>query len=1442
MFLEARQTESIEEGIDEEVRTLARKLTKLSVNSDGQHPFTSGQGGKLDPRSEDFDYRAWAKAYYNTLKSPDHGSPPRTAGLAFENVWVYGSGADIEYQKTVGNIFLDAVSLVRDLFGSPRQSKVNILHGLEGVLHSGEMLMVLGPPGSGCSTFLRAISGETHGFHLNKDSYLNYEGVRPQELHSHCRGEAIYAAEVDTHIATLPVGDTLYFAARMRAPNNLPQGLTHHQYALQLRDVVMAVFGLSHTIDTRVGNDYIRGVSGGERKRVTIAEATLSGAPLQCWDNSTRGLDSANSIKFCQTLRMQSDIMKATSLVAIYQAPQDAYDLFDKVTVLYEGRQIYYGRTEDAKVYFEELGFSCPERQTTPDFLTSMTSSSERIPKPGYELKVPRSPDEFAEAWRNSYQRQALLNEIEQYKASYHFDGVHKQRFLDSRKADQSPSQRTQSPFTLSFFGQVKLCLWRAVRQFRNDPSVMISSFLMYFFEALIIGSVFYNMQKDTESFFKRGVLLFYVILLNAFSCMLEILGVYATRKVVEKHSRYALYHPSADAVAAVIANLPYKVLNCLFMNTTIYLMSNLRREAGSFFFFLLFTFVINFAMSMFFRLAGSLTKSIEQALAPAAILMLAVVTYTGFAIPKRYMLGWISWVRHINPIAYGFESIMLNEFHGREYSCSQFVPSGPGYDNTAPDQQACVAKGATLGSRIVSGTAFLMDSYDYRNGHKWRNLGIIIAITIGLMLGYLAAIEYISSERSKGEVLVFRRANRRQRFPKKRNHDPENLNDTTPAMNRQEQSNTEAGQQVENHSNVFHWQDVCYDIKIRGEPRRILDHVSGWVKPGTLTALMGVSGAGKTTLLDVLASRVSMGIVTGDMLVNGTLRDDSFQRKTGYVQQQDLHLATSTVREALSLSALLRQPRHIPRQEKLDYVNTVIDLLDMHTYADAVVGVPGEGLNVEQRKRLTIGVELAARPQLLLFLDEPTSGLDSQTSWSISSLMKKLTDNGQAILCTIHQPSAMLFQRFDRLLLLAKGGKTVYFGEIGDGAQTLLNYFMRNGAAPCPAGANPAEYMLNVITGLYNSGSNLNWPEIWNNSPERKAIQDHLQELKQGRSVSSATLNDLTSSGEFAAPFMEQLWQVTKRVFQQYWRDPGYIYAKAVLTVGVAMFVGFSFFKAESTQQGLQNQMFGVFIFLAVALQMITQIIPVFVMQRTLYEARERPSKTYSWKAFMVANIFVELAWNSIMGIFCFLCWYYPIGLWRNAEPTDQVHSRGTLAYLFIWVCMLWSSSLAHLLIAGLETADAASGLATIIFELLLLFCGVVATREALPGFWIFMYRINPLTYLINGLLSTSLANAPMRCASNEYQVFNAPENITCGEYMKPFMSMAGGYLVDEGAETCQYCPVTDTNVFLHHYNAEFDERWRNFGILWGFVVFNIVAALFLYWVMRVPKNRNKD
>lgn len=206
-------------------------------------------------------------------------------------------------------------------------------------------------------------------------------------------------------------------------------------------------------------------------------------------------------------------------------------------------------------------------------------------------------------------------------------------------------------------------------------------------------------------------------------------------------------------------------------------------------------------------------------------------------------------------------------------------------------------------------------------------------------------------------------------------------------------------------------------------------------------------------------------------------------------------------------------------------------------------------GLNVEQRKRLTIGVELAARPQLLLFLDEPTSGLDSQTSWSILNLLEKLTRAGQAILCTIHQPSAILFQRFDRLLFLAAGGKTVYFGPVGKDSGVLIDYFERNGAHKCPPGANPAEYMLEAIGAAPGSHSDIDWFQTWRTSPEYEEVQRELEDMKIERSQLEAPVAaNKTEFNEFAAPFFVQYFETQKRIWEQYWRTPDYIYSKMLL------------------------------------------------------------------------------------------------------------------------------------------------------------------------------------------------------------------------------------------------------------------------------------------------------
>jgi ABC-type multidrug transport system ATPase subunit len=152
-------------------------------------------------------------------------------------------------------------------------------------------------------------------------------------MHKTFRGEIVYQAETDAHFPELTVGQTLLLPALARTPHDRLSGVTRTLYAEHLRDVIMVLIGLSHTMNTRVGNDFVRGVSGGERKRVSIGEVMLGQSPIQCWDNSTRGLDSATALQFVKTLRMSTALTKSTAVVAMYQASQPAYEVSHICTV-----------------------------------------------------------------------------------------------------------------------------------------------------------------------------------------------------------------------------------------------------------------------------------------------------------------------------------------------------------------------------------------------------------------------------------------------------------------------------------------------------------------------------------------------------------------------------------------------------------------------------------------------------------------------------------------------------------------------------------------------------------------------------------------------------------------------------------------------------------------------------------------------------------------------------------------------------------------------------------------------------------------------------------------------------------------------------------------------------------------------------------------------------
>ncbi|CAI7605918.1 unnamed protein product [Penicillium glandicola] len=1392
----------------------------------------AAQDPTLDPQSGKFDLQKWLKVAFNDISRD--GRSGHTSDVIFKQLNVYGSGAALQFQDTVTSTLTSLVRLPQ-IIRESKSPQRRILRDFNGLLKSGELLLVLGRPGAGCSTLLKSMTGELHGLDMAQESVIHYNGIPQSRMVKEFKGELVYNQEVDRHFPHLTVGQTLEFAAATRTPAHRFEGMSRAEYAKYMAQIIMAVFGLSHTYNTRVGDDFIRGVSGGERKRVSIAEMALAHAPIAAWDNSTRGLDSATALKFVEALRLSSDITGSCHAVAAYQASQSIYDVFDKVIVLYEGHQIFFGPARAAKSYFENQGWDCPTRQTTGDFLTSITNPQERQAKPGMENRVPRTPEDFEAAWLKSPEYKQLLNEIAEYEGQnpVGHDVPALADFQERKRGAQAKHTRPKSPFIISVPMQIKLNTVRAYQRLWNDAASTISTVVSNIIMALIIGSVFYGTADATAGFQSKGAVLFFAVLLNALTAMAEINSLYSQRPIVEKQASFAFYHPFTEAIAGVLSDIPVKFALSVVFNIILYFMAGLKQEASNFFLYFLITFVITFVMSAVFRTLAAVTKTISQAMGLAGVMILALVVYTGFVLPVPSMHPWFEWIHYLNPIYYAFEILIANEFHGRDFPCSSYIPS---YADLSGSAFSCSAAGSVAGSTTVSGDRYIELNYSYSYSHVWRNFGILIAFLVGFMAIYFVATELNSATTSTAEALVFRRGHE----PASLRQDHKSGSDVESTQPSKVQPDTDTEDKgmgaIQAQTDTFTWRDVSYDIEIKGEPRRLLDNVSGWVKPGTLTALMGVSGAGKTTLLDVLAHRTSMGVITGDMFVNGRELDQSFQRKTGYVQQQDLHLDTATVRESLRFSAMLRQPASVSVEEKYDYVEDVIKMLKMEEFAEAIVGVPGEGLNVEQRKLLTIGVELAAKPKLLLFLDEPTSGLDSQSSWAICSFLRKLAEHGQAVLCTIHQPSAMLFQQFDQLLFLARGGKTVYFGPVGDNSSTMLEYFESNGARKCADAENPAEYMLGIVNaGQNNKGQD--WFDVWKQSNESKQVQTELERIHKEKENEHPDTDDSSQShSEFAMPFWFQINQVTYRVFQQYWRMPSYVLAKWGLGICSGLFIGFSFYDAKTSLQGMQTIIYSLFMICTIFSSLAQQIMPVFVSQRSLYEGRERPSKSYSWKAFLIANIVVEIPYMIVMGILTYACYFYAV------VGVPDSATQGTVL-LFCIVFFIYASTFTHMVIAGLPDEQTASAVVVLLFAMSLTFCGVMQAPSALPGFWIFMYRASAFTYWVGGMAGTQLHNRQVVCSTSELATFSPPSGQTCGQYLQQYITTAGGQLLNpEATSDCSYCSLTVADQYLSTANIYYSERWRNFGIIWAFIAFNIFMATVMYYLVRVKRWSSAD
>lgn len=1327
----------------------------------------------------------------------------KKVGVIYKDLTVKGIGSTTSFVKTLPDAILGTfgpdlwriisgfVPALRRRSGETR----TLINGFTGCVRDGEMMLVLGRPGAGCSTFLKAIANNREGY-AEVTGDVSYGGIPADKQKKLYRGEVNYNQEDDVHFASLNVWQTFTFALMNKTKKKFQQDVPI------IADALMRMFGISHTKYTLVGDEYTRGVSGGERKRVSIAETLASKSTVICWDNSTRGLDASTALDYARSLRIMTDVSNRTTLVTLYQAGEGIYEQMDKVLVIDQGREIYSGPANEAKQYFIDLGFECPERQTTADFLTAVTDPVERRFRPGFEDRAPKTPEDLERAFRQSAARQKVLEDIsdyEKYLEQSNYEDAKK--FESAVQESKSKRVRKKSPYTVSFPRQVMACTKREFWLLFGDTTTLWTKLFIIISNGLIVGSLFYGQPENTEGTFSRGGALFFSILFLGWLQLTELMKAVSGRAVVARHKDYAFYRPSAVAAARVVADLPVILVQVIIFGVIMYFMTSLTVTAGRFFIYMLFVYITTILLTALYRMFASVSPEIDTAVRFSGIALNLLIIYTGYVIPKPQLLTkyiWFGWIYYINPLSYSFEAVLTNEFSGRTMQCapSQLVPQGPGID---PAYQGCAVAGAAVNGKTVAGETFVETQYNYTRADLWRNFGVVIAWTVLYIIVTVICTELFNFANTGGGALVFKKSKRAKQMVKESPPaDEEKAGDAGDSQSStkkesgmgsssEDERENEALAQISKSDSIFTWRNVEYTVPYLGGQRKLLNNVNGYAKPGVMVALVGASGAGKTTLLNTLAQRQSMGVVKGEMFVDGRPLGPGFQRNTGFCLQGDLHDGTATIREALEFSAILRQPASTPRAEKIAYVDKIVDLLELNDLQDAVI----MSLGVEQRKRLTIGVELAAKPSLLLFLDEPTSGLDSQSAYSIVRFLKKLAHAGQAIVCTIHQPSSVLIQQFDMILALNPGGNTFYFGPVGENGKDVINYFSERGV-DCPPEKNVAEFILETAAKPHKrpDGTKIDWNEEWRNSHQAVEVIEEIEGLKLTRSKTQQSEVRREEQKEYAAPVLLQCTELLKRTFKQFWRDPSYVYGKLFVAVIVGIFNGFTFWQLGNTNQDFQNRMFTSFLILTIPPTVVNAVVPKFFTNMALWQAREYPSRIYGWFAFTTAQVVAEIPPAIISAVVYWVLWYWPTGL-----PTES--SVSGYVFLMVMLFFLFQASWGQWICAFAPSFTVISNVLPFFFVMFSLFNGVVRPYAQLPVFWKYwMYWVNPSTYWIGGVLAATLNGIPADCSSSEAAHFDPPPGQTCMSYAGAFAQSATGFLKNPDATTdCQYCQVSPSH-----------------------------------------------
>ncbi|KAG8647082.1 hypothetical protein MANES_09G058632v8 [Manihot esculenta] len=1191
-----------------------------------------------------------------------------------------------------------------------KKRKIQILQDISGIVKPSRMTLLLGPPGAGKTTLLLALAGKLDQ-DLRKTGKITYCG---RELHEFVpQRTCAYISQYDLHNGEMTVRETFDFSGRCLGVGTRYEMLSEvsrrekgagikpdpeidafmkaisisGQKTSLVTDYILKMLGLDICADIMVGDEMRRGISGGQKKRVTTGEMLVGPAKVLLMDEISTGLDSSTTFQICRFMRQMVHIMDVTMIISLLQPAPETFELFDDIILLSEGQIVYQGPRENVLEFFEYMGFKCPERKGVADFLQEVTSMKDQE-QYWYKDQPYRfiSVHEFVEGFGSFHTGQQLETNL---SVPYVKSRVH-------------PAALVTDKYGISNWELFKACFSREWLLMKRNSFVYIFKTTQITIMSVFAFTVFLRTQMkvgtvaDGQKFFGA---LFFSLVNVMFNGMAELAMTVFRLPVFFKQRDFLIYPAWAFALPIWVLKVPLSFLESAIWILLTYYTIGFAPSARRFFKqFLAFLGVHQMALSLFrFIAAVGRTQVVASTLGTFTLLMVFVLG--GFVVAKNDIAPWMIWGYYASPMMYGQNAIVMNEFLDERWSAPN------------PDPRI---DAPTVGKVLLKSRGFFTDEHWF-----WICIGALFGFSFLFNILFIAALSYLN------------------RIDKEVRNSSEGIDSVIISSRRGMVLPFQPLLLTFNHVNYY--VDMPAEMKNEGVQEKrlqLLRDVSGYFRPGILTALVGVSGAGKTTLMDVLAGRKTSGYVEGSINIAGYPKNQAtFARVSGYCEQNDIHSPNVTVYESLLYSAWLRLSKDVDTKTRKMFVEEVMELVELNPIRDALVGLPGvNGLSTEQRKRLTIAVELVANPSII-FMDEPTSGLDARAAAIVMRTVRNTVDTGRTVVCTIHQPSIDIFEAFDDLILMKRGGQIIYAGPLGHHSNKLIEYFEAVPGVPkIKDGYNPATWMLDISTSSMETQLNVDFAEIYINSALYQRNQDLIREL----STPAPGSKDLYFPTKYSKSFLVQCEACFWKQHWSYWRNPQYNAVRFLLTIIIGILFGLIFWNQGqkfTKQQDLYNlvgAMYSAIFFLGATNSNAVQ--PVVSIERTVFY-RERAAGMYSALPYAFAQVAIEAIYVTIQSIIYILILYTMIGFeWKAGK--------------FLWFLYFIITSFTYFTLYGMMAIALTPGhqISAIVMSFFMslwnLFSGFLIPRIQIPIWWRWYYWASPVAWTVYGLVASQVGD----------------------------------------------------------------------------------------------------